>query len=112
MEMDFCVVFCAIATYSLDCTEARVLGFSYDLRITVICHQNADAVVLASALMRGIHPPDNVQNADAVVLASALMRGIHPPDNVQNADAVVLASALMRGIHPPDNIQNGADAGS
>ena len=24
------------------------------------------------------------QNVDAMVLASALMRGIHPPDNVQN----------------------------
>jgi hypothetical protein len=45
-----------------DDTEARLLGFSYDFGVTVIRHQNADAMVLASALMRGIHPPDNIQN--------------------------------------------------
>jgi hypothetical protein len=45
-----------------DYTEGRLLGFSYDFDATVICHQNADAMVLASALMRGIHPPDNIQN--------------------------------------------------
>ena len=43
-------------------TEARLLGFSYDLGITVIRHKNADAMVLTSALMRSIHPPDNIQN--------------------------------------------------
>jgi hypothetical protein len=32
--------------------------------VTVIRHENADAMVLASALMRGIHPPDNNQNGD------------------------------------------------
>ena len=37
-------------------TEARLLGFSYDFGVTVIRHQNADAMVLASALMKGIHP--------------------------------------------------------
>ena len=37
-------------------TEARLLGFSYDFGVTVIRHQNTDAMVLASALMRGIHP--------------------------------------------------------
>ena len=33
-----------------------VLGFSYDIGVTVICHQNVDGMVPASALMRGIHP--------------------------------------------------------
>jgi hypothetical protein len=28
----------------------------------MIRHQNADAMVLASALMKGIRPPDNIQN--------------------------------------------------
>jgi hypothetical protein len=45
-----------------DYTEDRPLGFSYDFGVTVIRHQHADAIVLASALMRGIHPPDNIQN--------------------------------------------------
>jgi hypothetical protein len=36
--------------------------FSYDFGVTVIRHQNADAIVLASARLRGIHPPDNIQN--------------------------------------------------
>ena len=49
-------------TQSKDYTEARLLGFSYDFGVTVIHHQNADAMVLASACMRGIHPPDNIQN--------------------------------------------------
>ena len=39
-----------------DYTEAQFLGFSYDFGVTVIRHQNADAMALASALMRGIHP--------------------------------------------------------
>ena len=43
-------------------TEARHLGFSYDFGVTIICHHNADAMVLASALMRDIQPPDNIQN--------------------------------------------------
>ena len=43
-------------TQSKDYTEARLLGFSYDFGVTVIHHQNADAMVLASACMRGIHP--------------------------------------------------------
>jgi hypothetical protein len=43
-------------------TEAQLLGFSYDFDVTVIRHQNTDAMVLASVLMRGIHPPDNIQN--------------------------------------------------
>ena len=37
-------------------TEARLLGFSYDFGVTVIRHKNAEAMVLASALMRDIHP--------------------------------------------------------
>jgi hypothetical protein len=46
-----------------DKTEARLLGFSYDFGVTVIRHQNADAMVLASALIRGcIHSPDNIEN--------------------------------------------------
>ena len=39
-----------------DYTEARLLVFSNDFGVTVIHHQNADAMVLASALMRSIHP--------------------------------------------------------
>jgi hypothetical protein len=45
-----------------DYTEARLLGFSYDFGVTVIRHQNADAMFIVSALMRGTHPPDNIQN--------------------------------------------------
>jgi hypothetical protein len=30
--------------------------------ITVIRHRNADAMGLASARLRGIHPPENIQN--------------------------------------------------
>jgi hypothetical protein len=41
-----------------DTLEARI--GDYDFGVTVIRHQNADAMVLASALMRGIHPPDNI----------------------------------------------------
>jgi hypothetical protein len=44
-------------------TEARLLGFSYDFGLTVIRHQNADTMVLASALMRGIPiPPLDVRH--------------------------------------------------
>jgi hypothetical protein len=46
---------------NIDCTKARLLVFSNDFGVTVIHHQNADAMVLASALMRSIHPPDNIQ---------------------------------------------------
>jgi hypothetical protein len=45
-----------------DNTEARLLGFSYDFGVTRNSSSNADAMVLASTLMRGIHPPDNIQN--------------------------------------------------
>jgi hypothetical protein len=43
------------------------LWFSNDFGVTVIRHQNADAMVLAIASMaiarlRGIHPPDTIQN--------------------------------------------------
>jgi hypothetical protein len=57
--------------------EARLLGFSYDLGITVIRHKNADAMVLTSALMRSIHPPDNIQNGGrpgGMPLISTLVR--------------------------------------
>jgi hypothetical protein len=37
--------------------EDRLIGFSNDFRVTVIRYQNADAMVLVSALMRAIHPP-------------------------------------------------------
>jgi hypothetical protein len=47
---------------SVKYTEARLLRFSYDFGVTVIRHETSDAMVLASALMRGIHPPDNIQN--------------------------------------------------
>jgi hypothetical protein len=40
-----------------DYTEDRLLVFSYDFGVTIIRHQNADAMVLASAPMRSIHPP-------------------------------------------------------
>ena len=45
-----------------DYTEARLLGFSNDFGVTIIHHQNADAMVLANALVRGIHHPDNIEN--------------------------------------------------
>jgi hypothetical protein len=48
-------------------TEARLLGFSYDFGVTAIRHQNVDAMILASALMSGIHPPGYDQS-----MASAL----------------------------------------
>jgi hypothetical protein len=38
------------------------LVFPMILGVTVIHHQNADAIVLANASMRGIHPPDNIRN--------------------------------------------------
>ena len=37
-------------------SEARLLGSSYDFGVTVIRYQNAGDMVLASALMIGIHP--------------------------------------------------------
>jgi hypothetical protein len=43
-------------------TEVQLLGFSYDFGVTVIHHQNDDAMVLAGALLGGFHPPDNIQN--------------------------------------------------
>ena len=51
-----------IKSQNRDYTEARLLGFSYDFGVTVIRHQNANAMVLAAPLMRGIHPPgpDNI----------------------------------------------------
>jgi hypothetical protein len=39
-----------------DYTDAPLLGFSYDFAVTAIRLRNADPMVLASALMRGIHP--------------------------------------------------------
>jgi hypothetical protein len=41
----------------MDYTEAQLLGFSYDFGVTVIRHQNVDAMGLASARLRSIHPP-------------------------------------------------------
>jgi hypothetical protein len=43
-------------------TQGRLLGFSYDFGVTRNSSSNADAMVLASARLRGIHPPDNIQN--------------------------------------------------
>ena len=43
-------------------TEGRLLGFSYDFGVTRNSSSNADAMVLAIARLRGIHPPDNIQN--------------------------------------------------
>jgi hypothetical protein len=43
-------------------TEGRLLGFSYDFGVTRNSSSNADAMVLASARLRGIHPSDNIQN--------------------------------------------------
>jgi hypothetical protein len=37
-------------------TEGRLLGFSYDFSVTRNSSSNADAMVLASARLRGIHP--------------------------------------------------------
>jgi hypothetical protein len=36
--------------------------FSYDFGVTRNSSSNADAMVLASARLRGIHPSDNIQN--------------------------------------------------
>jgi hypothetical protein len=58
-----------------DYTEARLLGFSYDFGVIVICHQNADAMVLASALMRGIHPPDNSELKQVTFLTTRTSTG-------------------------------------
>ena len=38
------------------------LWFSYDFGVTRNLSSNADAMVLASARLRGIHHPDNIQN--------------------------------------------------
>ena len=38
------------------------LWFSYDFDVTRNSSSNADAMVLASARLRGIHPPDIIQN--------------------------------------------------
>jgi hypothetical protein len=38
------------------------LWFSYDFSVTRNSSSNADAMVLASVRLRGIHPPDNIQN--------------------------------------------------
>jgi hypothetical protein len=38
------------------------LWFSYDFGVTRNSSSNADAMVAASARLRGIHPPDNIQN--------------------------------------------------
>jgi hypothetical protein len=43
-------------------TDGQLLGFSYDFGITVTCHQNADAIVLAIALER--HSPGVENIAD------------------------------------------------
>ena len=43
-------------------TEGRLLGFSYDFGVTRNSSSNADAMVLASVRLRGIHPPDIIQN--------------------------------------------------
>jgi hypothetical protein len=47
-------------------TEGRLLGFSHDfpliLGVTRNSSSNADAMVAASARLRGIHPPDIIQN--------------------------------------------------
>ena len=51
-----------VLSQNRDYTEAGLLGFSNDFGVTVIRHQNADAMVLASARLRGIHPPENIQN--------------------------------------------------
>jgi hypothetical protein len=37
-------------------TEGRLLGFSYDFSVTRNSSSNADAMVVASARLRGIHP--------------------------------------------------------
>ena len=41
-------------------TEGRLLGFSYDFGVT----RNSSSNVLASARLRGIHPPDIIQNGE------------------------------------------------
>ena len=55
--------------------EARRLGFSCDSSLTVMRHQNADAMVLASALMRH-SPPNNIQNGGRPEGGMPLMRAL------------------------------------
>ena len=45
-------------------TSSFSLWFSYDFGITCNSSSNADAMVLASMHLRGIHPPDNIQNGN------------------------------------------------
>jgi hypothetical protein len=42
--------------------KKALLGFSYDFGVTRNSSSNADAMALASACLRGIHPPDIIQN--------------------------------------------------
>ena len=86
-------------------------------------------MVLASARLRGIHPPDNIQNGGCPggeCLSNAHWLGPwrqHFDDESWRGRvtrvgllctlfcAMVLASACLRGIHPPDIIQNGERPG-
>jgi hypothetical protein len=43
-------------------TSSFFLRFPYDFGVTRDSSSNADAMVLASARLRGIHPPDYIQN--------------------------------------------------
>jgi hypothetical protein len=59
------------------------LWFSYDFGVTRNSSSKADAMVLASGRLRGIHPPDIIQN------------GGHPGGNAsQTATALSMASAF------------------
>ena len=58
----FWLIFLRMLRPRIRYTEGRLLGFSYDFGVTRNSSSNADAMVLASARLRGIHPPDNIQN--------------------------------------------------
>ena len=58
----FWLIFLRMLCHRIRYTEGRLLGFSYDFGITRNSSSNADAMVLASACLRGIHPPDIIQN--------------------------------------------------
>ena len=58
----FWLIFLRMLCHRIRYTEGRLLGFSYDFGVTRNSSSNADAMVLASACLRGIHPPDIIQN--------------------------------------------------
>jgi hypothetical protein len=52
----FWLIFLRMLCHRIRYTEGRLLGFSYDFGVTRNSSSNADAMVLGSACLRGIHP--------------------------------------------------------